>query len=356
MLIGSGAFGKVYRIEKDGVNYAVKVYNAHLGRGLPDDALKDIFLYSTLGDLQVHDLYLEQGRLHLIMKYHPPVSKPNRIELKLLMYDVLLMLERLHQHSIVHRDIKPDNILHNKLVDFGISLIMSPPDPTREVYTSWYRPPECRQAPYLYDGKADIFALGLTIVQLVLGQPLVKTADCLTRLFDQLQRICTRRILNLSAFGHTLFSVKRYDPVLFSLLTHMLVQAPEQRYSARECLDHAWFSGLKHQLRPAALRICNVEITEEQRNQVRALMIELYPQIKEQPSAVVDNASYLHQITTAPLKTCLIVSLKLLFDGYWTLRNKPNSNAQTELKLVKMMLQDKLSLIIPPEPLPRMAP
>src|SRR5690606_34877314 len=89
--------------------------------------------------------------------------------------DLLEQLLLLHQHQIIHRDIKPQNIVisdgHAKLIDYGICSL-SQIDPNREVITSWYRPPEV-EAGKKYDNSVDIWSLGVVLAESVIGQPLV---------------------------------------------------------------------------------------------------------------------------------------------------------------------------------------
>jgi eukaryotic-like serine/threonine-protein kinase len=88
-------------------------------------------------------------------------------------------LEYAHRHDIVHRDIKPDNLLIDadgtvKVADFGIA--RSPLDPTttteagRLLGTSHYLAPE-RALGQPATAAADVYALGCVLYQLVIGHP-----------------------------------------------------------------------------------------------------------------------------------------------------------------------------------------
>jgi hypothetical protein len=136
--------------------------------------------------VNVFDVVETPEVLSLVLEYHPgsdlkrvlrrdgplPVDK-----IRDLAVQVLEGLEAAHEHGVVHRDIKPHNILVNdeglaKVTDFGIARVDDVVGATRRTMalgTPEYLPPEVLASP-LVDGRADIYSLGVTLYELATGQ------------------------------------------------------------------------------------------------------------------------------------------------------------------------------------------
>lgn len=99
-----------------------------------------------------------------------------------------------HKYRIVHRDIKPHNILCNprtkivKLADFGLARTLPHRRPherrlTIEVVSLWYRPPEVLLGDRFYDFGVDVWSFGCVFAEMILGKPLFKARDEVGLLF-----------------------------------------------------------------------------------------------------------------------------------------------------------------------------
>lgn len=103
-------------------------------------------------------------------------------EIKTLMLQLGSAVDFLHDHWILHRDLKTSNILMNnrgeiKLADFGMARFCGNPPPnnlTQLVVTLWYRAPELLLGTTTYDSTIDMWSLGCIFGELLAKKPLLE--------------------------------------------------------------------------------------------------------------------------------------------------------------------------------------
>ncbi|KAM6914431.1 nemo-like kinase, type 1 [Lycodopsis pacificus] len=115
---------------------------------------------------------LMQSDLHKVIVSPQPLTTDH---IKVFLYQILRGLKYLHSAGILHRDIKPGNLLVNsncllKICDFGLARVEEP-DPTRhmtqEVVTQYYRAPEVLMGCRHYGSAIDVWSVGCIFAELL---------------------------------------------------------------------------------------------------------------------------------------------------------------------------------------------
>lgn len=174
--------------------------------------------------------------------------------------------------SVLHRDLKPQNILVDKtgqvkLADFGLARYDTIPMKgyTHEVITLWYRPPEVLLGNRKYKGEIDVWSVGCILAELVdsfhqlIGKPLfmAQTEEGqVNSIFSVLGLPTPEEWPELETLPEwSKFDIKlerndedfelllsRCDPECLDLLMKMLSCNPAMRISAEEALHHEFFN------------------------------------------------------------------------------------------------------------------
>lgn len=191
-MLDKGGMGTVYRAYQETVDryVAIKVLPPH--PGLDDEYIQRFQLEArTIGSLQhphilpLYDYGAEEDVLYLVMAYvdggtlddliHDGPMRLSRIEE--LVRQISGALDYAHRKGVVHRDIKPGNILidaegHALLADFGIVKMLKESSNltgTGVVGTPAYMAPEQSQGMEI-DGRVDIYALGVMVYEMLTGK------------------------------------------------------------------------------------------------------------------------------------------------------------------------------------------
>lgn len=114
------------------------------------------------------------------------------IHRKFIIYQVLKALKYMHSAGLIHRDMKPSNILLNskcevKLCDFGLMRSLSSVGEAKQlltdyVATRWYRSPEVLVGSTQYSQAIDLWALGCILGEMISGNPIFQGTDSLRQL------------------------------------------------------------------------------------------------------------------------------------------------------------------------------
>ncbi|HZI77629.1 MAG TPA: protein kinase [Gemmatimonadales bacterium] len=193
--LGRGGMATVYLAhdQKHGRPVALKILHPDLARGLgPERFLREIKVAAGLSHphiLPLFDSGETEGLLYYVMPYVEGESLRQRLarEPRLSVDEavatsraVASALDYAHQHGVVHRDIKPDNIMFHQgeamVTDFGIAKALSwTEDETLTqtgllVGTPWYMSPEQSAGDTRLDGRSDIYSLGCVLYEMLAGR------------------------------------------------------------------------------------------------------------------------------------------------------------------------------------------
>jgi serine/threonine-protein kinase len=193
--IGRGGMARVY-LAKDvqhDRDVAVKVLDHHVSQEfIAERFLREIHVTAKLIHPNIIPL-LDSGRLGNVLYYVTPFAAGESLrqrinrERQLPLRDVLRItgeiadaLDAAHQAGVVHRDVKPENVLlvsgHAVVCDFGIARALSVVGANTltgigvSIGTPAYMSPE-QAAAEAVDGRSDIYALGCVMYEMLAGDP-----------------------------------------------------------------------------------------------------------------------------------------------------------------------------------------
>jgi len=218
--IGRGGMGVVYEAFQEGLDrpVAVKALDAKLARSkeLLERFRREGRAYAQLRHsaiVAVHDLVEREDTLYLVTDFVDGADL-NKVLAKggtvppdaaaIVGARVAEALDYVHFNKLLHRDIKPANIMLSrdgevKLMDFGIAKDQTAADLTKVgmlVGSPSYLAPEVLNGDPA-DARADVWALGVTLYELVTGEKPFRGKDA-EELFDAIRRGGFRRIRSIS--------------------------------------------------------------------------------------------------------------------------------------------------------------
>lgn len=251
--LGEGAMGTVYRALDPLIERTVAIKTIPLN--LPEEEkrlFEDRFLREakSAGKLShpnivtIYDVgetddfayiameYLDGPSLREILREHGPLPFELALDTALQMADALAFA---HDHGIVHRDIKPPNVIVDskrgtvKLTDFGIAHLMSNTETRAGMLlgSPRYMSPEQVQGQPV-DGRSDIFSLGVVLYEMLVGRPPFGGEELHGILF----RIVNEPVVPVSR------TIRDIPARVDEILARCLAKRPDDRYSnAHDLVD-----------------------------------------------------------------------------------------------------------------------
>jgi len=280
--LGEGQFATVYKAEDtENENRIVAVKKIKLGHrtevkdGINRTALREIKLLQELSHPNIIGLLDVFGHkasislvfdfmeydLEVIIKDMSLVISPPHIKSYMIM--ILQGLEYLHTNWILHRDMKPNNVLLDskgnlKVTDFGLAKTFGSPNRvyTHQVVTGWYRCPELLFGATNYGTGVDMWAVGCILAELLLRAPFLPADSDLGQLSKIFETLGTptaeewpgmKELNDFVEFKkfpripfQEIFSAAGDD--LIDLLEKLFCYNPIKRLNTTESLKHPYFS------------------------------------------------------------------------------------------------------------------
>eukprot|EP00296_Roombia_truncata_P000064 JP435722.1.p1 GENE.JP435722.1~~JP435722.1.p1 ORF type:complete len:369 (+),score=134.07 JP435722.1:42-1148(+) len=223
-----------------------------------DRAFEDLYIVTELMDTDLYQIIAsKQGLSDDHYQYF--------------LYQMLRGVKYLHTANVIHRDMKPSNLLVNencdlKICDFGLARVFDTADPlcgdlTQYVITRWYRPPELLLSAKEYTRAVDLWSVGCIFAELIGRRPLFPGKDYYHQLSLITDVIGTPADDDFSVVGNEksrnfLRKLPHKNKIPFSkiypkanhlaidLLEKMLTFNPKKRITIEAALSHPYLKSL----------------------------------------------------------------------------------------------------------------
>ncbi|EES15619.1 hypothetical protein BDA96_08G028100 [Sorghum bicolor] len=289
--VGEGTYGKVYKAQDKATGQLVALKKTRLEmdeEGIPPTALREISLLNLLS----HSIYVvrllaveqaaKNGKpvLYLVFEFldtdlkkyldvyrRGPAARPLPATLiKNFLYQLCKGVAHCHGHGVLHRDLKPQNLLVDKdkgilkIADLGLGRAFTVPmkSYTHEIVTLWYRAPEVLLGATHYSTGVDMWSVGCIFAEMARRQALFPGDSELQQLLHIFRLLGTpseeqwpgvSELRDWHEFPQWKpQSLARVVPTLepegVDLLSKMLQLDPSNRISAIAAMEHPYFDSL----------------------------------------------------------------------------------------------------------------
>ncbi|GLD96964.1 hypothetical protein PINS_up005647 [Pythium insidiosum] len=283
--IGRGTYGTVY----EGVELATKrriAIKKVIGKAEAGEAEAALLrlCHGACHVIQLLDVVRQNGKIYLILEFMDSdletiikatdeISELSIAHVKTHLQMLLLGVQELHSRHILHRDLKPNNLLFSKdgraakISDFGMATHVDPADSERtrslQVVTRAYRPPELFFGQDRYDFSVDMWSVGCIFAEMLLRRPYFDGASDIDQLSQIFHALGSPDENEWKEAADLPFYLKfhatnpkplteqfpQLSPSGIDLLSRLLALDPKKRITASDALSHAFFT---EDPRPAA--------------------------------------------------------------------------------------------------------
>lgn len=270
-LIGKGTYGKVYSVVINNSMFALKkvvwdessdsieITTEAIIEAACMNKLKHPNILGSIQTILTKNTCTILMDLQEITLRNWYLHKYDRSKINSFIYQISSAVDYIHKNGIIHRDIKPDNILikgDNLVVaDFGISKYVGVGlmPLVCDVQSLWYRAPEVLLGNQIYDHKIDIWSIGCIYAELLMrnalfqgrkeNEQLIKIAQIFELKWTDIELLEHYKIIK--NIKPTLKLDSFFDPKLtkneLNLLKKLLKPNPSERIEAKQAMNMITF-------------------------------------------------------------------------------------------------------------------
>jgi eukaryotic-like serine/threonine-protein kinase len=236
--IGNGGMSTVYLAERVDNNQktVLKILDAELGKNR-EFLKRFIQEYGIISKLQspyvvkIHDQGFTEEHVYIAMEYFPGGDLKAKIDQGMFALDALQVLSQIakalqaiHAAGVVHRDLKPQNIMFRAdgtlaILDFGIAKVVAEQNDLTEhgqvLGTPYYMSPE-QGTGKAVDGRSDIYSAGVILYEMLTGKRLFAADNAVSLVYKHIH----------DEIPHLPAALALYTP----LLSRLVAKNPEHRF------------------------------------------------------------------------------------------------------------------------------
>ncbi|CAM8924576.1 unnamed protein product [Rhodiola kirilowii] len=289
--VGEGTYGKVYKAVDKATGELVALKKTRLEmdeEGVPPTALREISLLQMLSQSMYivrllcveHVSKNDKPLLYLVFEYldtdlkkfidsyrkgpNPRPLPPDQIQSFL--FQLLKGVDHCHSHGVLHRDLKPQNLLVDKkkgllkIADLGLGRAFTVPlkSYTHEIVTLWYRAPEVLLGDTKYATGVDMWSVGCIFAEMARRTALFPGDSEFQQLLHIFRLLGTPTEEQWPGVSHLrdwhvypkwepqnlARAVPSLGPDGIDLLSKMLTYDPADRISAKAAMQHPYFNDI----------------------------------------------------------------------------------------------------------------
>jgi len=283
-IIGQGTFGVVYKVTDNQTHKNLAIKKVFQDPNYRNREFLIVVELNHINCIKVHNYFFTkdsgQTFLNLVMDYIPETLyrvlryyKKKNMDFpdplgKIYSYQMFRALAYIHALGIVHRDIKPQNILvdtndHRLVIcDFGSAKkILAGEKSVAYICSRYYRAPELILDQDKYGPEIDVWSIGCVIAEMFLGEPIFPGTSSKDQMIKIVNLLGTPNAADIAAMNKSA-NVKfpattsqglakkfspRTSPQVIDLLSKILVYDPKKRLHPLEALMHPYFDELRNQ-------------------------------------------------------------------------------------------------------------